>query len=305
MVIEVLGSTALGGALLFGLRHGFDWDHLAALSDLTGSQQSARRSLWLASLYALGHAAMVLVLGAVAILFAEEVPSSVDAVMERLVGASLIGLGVWVVWTAARTGGAPPLRSRWMLLIDAVQRLTRRRLGAPPMVVVEHSHPHDHTGLMHEHSHPAALVPEPEPEPAREPVRQHGGTRVAVAHSHTHRHVAAVPADPFRSYGPWSSFGIGTLHGIGAETPTQLVVFTAAAHAGGRVASIALLVCFVIGLLVANTVVAVVGTVGSRRLLQHRAVATTLAVVTAGFSLTVGTLLLAGQSAALPTILGG
>lgn len=126
-----------------------------------------------------------------------------------------------------------------------------------------------------------------------------------MAHSHAHRHVAAVPVDPFRSYGAWSSFGIGTLHGIGAETPTQLLLFAAAAHAGGRVASLGLLACFVIGLLVANTVVAAAGTVGSRRLLQHRVVAVVLAAATAAFSLTIGLLLVLGRSGVLPTILGG
>jgi len=304
MIGELLGSSAFGAALIFGFRHGFDWDHLAALSDLTGSQQSARRSMGLASLYALGHATMVLVLGAAAILFAEEVPGSVDAVMKRVVGVSLIALGGWVVWTAVRTRGAPPMRSRWMLLIGAVQGLAGRRRSEPTVVVVEHSHPHHHGGPMHQHPHLAEI-----------PVRLEGGhpeagregsaTEVATAHSHAHRHVAAVPVDPFRSYGAWSSFGIGTLHGIGAETPTQLLLFAAAAHAGGRVASLGLLACFVIGLLVANTVVAAAGTVGSRRLLQHRVVAVVLAAATAAFSLTVGLLLVLGRSGVLPTILGG
>lgn len=304
MIIELLGSSAFGAALVFGFRHGFDWDHLAALSDLTGSQQSARRSMGLASLYALGHATMILVLGAAAILFAEEVPSSVDAVMERVVGASLIALGVWVVWTAVRTRGAPPMRSRWMLLIDAVQRLAARWHRNAQVVVVEHSHPHDHAGPMHRHPHLAEVPTEIE-HGHPEADRQRSATRVAAAHSHAHRHVATVPVDPFRSYGTWSSFGIGTLHGIGAETPTQLLVFAAAAHARGRVSSLGLLVCFVIGLLVANTVVAAAGTVGSRRLLQHRVVAIVLAAVTAAFSLTVGVLLVLGRSGALPTILAG
>lgn len=304
MIIELLGSSAFGAALIFGFRHGFDWDHLAALSDLTGSQQSARRSMGLASLYALGHATVILVLGAAAILFAEEVPSSVDAVAERIVGASLIALGVWVVWTAVRTRGAPPMRSRWMLLIEAAQRLAVRWRGEPPAVVVEHSHPHDHAAPMHQHPHLAEISGEIE-HPELEDGRGRSGTRVVLAHSHTHRHVATVPVDPFRSYGAWSSFGIGTLHGIGAETPTQLLVFAAAAHAGGRVASLGLLVCFVIGLLGANTVVAAAGTVGSRRLLQHRVVAVVLASVTAAFSLTVGVLLVLGRSGVLPRILGG
>ena len=39
-------------AFALGFRHGFDWDHLAALSDIAASQQSRRRSMTLATLYA-------------------------------------------------------------------------------------------------------------------------------------------------------------------------------------------------------------------------------------------------------------
>src|SRR5688500_9008299 len=126
-MLELLESTAFGAALVFGFRHGFDWDHIAALTDLTGSQATPRRSMWLATLYALGHAAMGLALGGVAIALAAQVPESVDLAMERRVGVSLLGLGGWMAWTAWRTRGAPPLRSRWMLLIDGVRRVVAGR----------------------------------------------------------------------------------------------------------------------------------------------------------------------------------
>ena len=106
-LIDLLEAGAFGAALVFGFRHGFDWDHLAALTDLTGSQASSRRSMALATLYALGHAAMVFALGVLAILFAQKVPASVDTAMERLVGVSLLSLGIWIAWTAVRTRGAP------------------------------------------------------------------------------------------------------------------------------------------------------------------------------------------------------
>ena len=51
--------TALG----LGLRHGIDWDHIAAISDLTGSSETRRQGWWLSLWYALGHAAAVFVLG--------------------------------------------------------------------------------------------------------------------------------------------------------------------------------------------------------------------------------------------------
>ena len=58
-----MASSVFVAAVVFGFRHGFDWDHIAALTDLTGSQAESRRSMGLATLYALGHAAMVMGLG--------------------------------------------------------------------------------------------------------------------------------------------------------------------------------------------------------------------------------------------------
>ena len=58
----------------FGFRHGIDWDHLAAIGDITGSQTESRRSMFLATLYAVGHAVVVFVLGFVAIVLAERLP---------------------------------------------------------------------------------------------------------------------------------------------------------------------------------------------------------------------------------------
>jgi high-affinity nickel-transport protein len=296
-VIDLLSSSAFAGAVVFGFRHGFDWDHIAALTDLTGSQTSSRRSMWLATLYALGHAAMVLVLGVVAILFAEQLPGSVDRVMERFVGATLVALGVWMAWTAVRTGAAPPLRSRWMLLIDGLRRIVLRRGPAIESIVVEHSHSHDHDHHMHEHRHEHDALVDVGP--------GGGSTEVVVEHRHLHRHVAVVPRDPFMTYGGWSSLGVGALHGVGAETPTQVLVLAAAAHASGRPTSIGLLACFVAGLLASNSLVAAASTFGFSRVADNRVVMAVLAAVTVAFSLSVGSLLLLGDGAALPRMLGG
>lgn len=291
-LIEVLESSAFGAALVYGFRHGFDWDHIAALTDLTGSQTSSRRSMWLASLYALGHAAMVLVLGVITILFAQQIPASVDGAIERLVGVSLLAFGAWIIWSGVRGQGAPPLRSRWMLVIGGLQRLAGRRSGAP--VVIEHSHPHDHDHPLH--AHPHGLAPDEE---GRAP-----GV-VVVQHTHLHRHVAVAPQDPFLRYGSWSSFGVGLLHGVGAETPTQVLVFAAAANTSARPTAIGLLVCFLVGLVASNTLVAAASTFGFGRVLDRPRMMLGLAAVTAAFSLVVGSLLLLGEGSALPPMLGG
>src|SRR5205085_36505 len=74
----------------FGFRHGIDWDHIAALTDITSSQNNSRRSMFLATLYAIGHGLVVFALGFAAIVFAQQLPRGVDVVMERFVGATLI-----------------------------------------------------------------------------------------------------------------------------------------------------------------------------------------------------------------------
>ena len=164
--------------------------------------------------------------------------------------------------------------------------------------MIEHSHRHDHDEPMHQHDHISTTASRAHAEP-------HADVAVVVQHSHLHRHVAVVPQDLFPRYSSLSAVGVGLLHGVGAETPTQVLVFAAAANASGKPTSIALLLCFVIGLLGANTLVAAGSTLGLRRVLTHRVVGLALAVVTATFSLVVGSLLLTGHAAVLPPMLGG
>ena len=83
--------------LLLGLRHGIDWDHIAAISDLTSSQQQRLRGLGMGTLYALGHAAAVTVLGLMAIWFGMVLPEWVDRYLEILVGLTLLLLSAWLI----------------------------------------------------------------------------------------------------------------------------------------------------------------------------------------------------------------
>ena len=304
MVIAAATGIGIGVAATtygFGFRHGIDWDHLAALTDLTSSQPSARRAMRLATLYALGHSVVVFVLGVVAIMFAAELPDSVDEVMGRVVGLTLVLLGAYVFVGLVRDGRAFRMRSRWMMIFAAAARL-RRRIHPPAtdVVVIEHDHPHSHDaesehghGHMHRAGEREAHADDRKPE------------SVTVAHGHTHRHLGSMPADPFGSYTSRTAFGIGMLHGIGAETPTQIVLFVTAAGVAGRGAGIALLVCFIAGLLTSNTVVAAAGTAGILNAARSWPVYATLSVLIGAASLVIGSLFLSGYESAFPTIFGG
>jgi len=311
-----LGIGLVATAFGFGFRHGIDWDHLAAIGDITGSQTSRRRSLRLATCYALGHAVVVLGLGLAAVLLSQRLPRGVDGVMERFVGASLVVLGVWVLVGLARRGRDFRLRSRWMLLFafgrSCIQRLRGR--GRGDVVVVVHDHPHD-PGAMHHHHEGAhhAEMASPVKVAARAEVgtdahdagdARTGTTSGAAPHRHVHEHVARMPADPFVGYGTGTSFLVGMLHGVGAETPTQVLVFLTAAGVGGAGAGIVVLLAFITGLLTSNSVVAVAGALGFASAERNFRAYAAVSIVTAVCSLAIGVLFVSGSAGTLPVISG-
>jgi len=290
-----IGIVATAAGL--GFRHGIDWDHIAALTDITGAQERRARSVLVATMYAVGHAVMVFALGVLAIVASFEVPSWLDDAMTRVVGVTLLALGAYVLVSLAVQGRNFRLRSRWLLVFAAVRRIVRlgRRHATPgEVVVITHDHEHDeHHG--HEHLDHVAVA------------HTHDGAAIATRqrHRHVHDHVGMLPTDVFPTYGGATAFGVGVLHGIGAETPTQVLLFLAAARAGGTVAGITLLLCFIVGLVAANTVVAITAAFGLVGASRNFPLLATVSVVTAAFSLVVGTLFVLGRSGVLPPMLSG
>ena len=264
-----LMATAYG----LGFRHGIDWDHIAALTDITGSQDNRRRSMVLATMY-------------------------VDTFMEHVVGVTLVVLGVYVLVSLVRHGREFRMRSRWMLIFSGVRRGVRwaRRRGRPvdDVVIVTHDHAHD-PDEAHPDSHEreAAFVGDA----AR--------TAIATQHRHRHRHVGTLPDDPFDQYGKPTAFGVGMIHGIGAETPTQVLLFLAAAGAGGKAEGLLLLGCFLVGLLSSNTLIATASTFGFIGASRNWHVYAAVSVITAVFSLLIGCLLLFGDATVLPAFFAG
>lgn len=280
--------------LVLGLRHGIDWDHIAAITDISGSQESSRRGMWLSTVYAFGHASVVFVLGILAIGFAEQIPDGVDAAMERVVGATLVLLGIYVLVALARNGRDFRMQSRWMLVFRAIRRTTRwlrSRLRRADVEIV-HEHPHA-VGEHHDNRSADAGVPAQ---------RQAVATR--TGHRHLHRHAAPMPDDPFMTYGNATAFGVGMIHGVGAETPTQVMLFLAAAGVGGVGSGVVLLVVFLAGLLVSNTGIAVVSSFGFLRAGRNFLVYAVVSVLAGLLSLVVGGLFLFGRGQVLPAILG-
>jgi ABC-type nickel/cobalt efflux system permease component RcnA len=274
-------------ALALGFRHGFDWDHVAAIGDIAASQESRRRSIVLATLYALGHAAVAFAIGAAVVFASARLPESAGDVMERVVGITLVALGVFVIASWARNGRSVRIPSRGMLLLAGFRRLGR---GRPQPVVIEHEHEHEHDPQLahtHDHDHELQRVG------ASHPI-------TAKTHRHRHRHVAALPDDPFPTYGGGVALGVGMVHGVGFETPTQALVFVTAAGAGSRAIGLLVLTCFLIGLLAANTVVAVASTLGFTGTRPRAGLCTVASLVAAAASLALGLLYIFGRGDVLP-----
>jgi hypothetical protein len=239
-------QLALLSAAILGFRHGFDYDHIAAITDITSVQTDRWRGMRLGLLYALGHAAMVALLGSAVIVFQLSLPHGFDRIAERLVGLTLVVLGVYVLGSLFKGNPAP--RSRFHLLAGAFRWLHWKMQG--------YWHDHDI------------------PRPANKPWNYTAG----------------------------SVLMIGAVHGLGAETPSQLMIFLLAANLGGVGKGFIGLAMFIAGLLVMNTVMtaSAVGLFCFRTRLPRFQFFVT--AVTAVYSLAVGAIFLFGSSGLLPVL---
>ena len=123
------------GIFTLGFRHGFDVDHVAAITDISGSQLFRFRAFILSTLYALGHALMVVALGLGIAWAGWDVPDA-----GRVVGLTLVVLGAYVLGCVA-TDRRPSSRAG---LVVRAMGWFRARLA--PTTFVEHEHEHGHDG---------------------------------------------------------------------------------------------------------------------------------------------------------------
>ncbi len=91
--------VALGIALVLGLRHASDPDHLVAVTSLVAADDGdARRAGRLGAWWGAGHAAMLLALGVPLIVLKAEVPAELEAAAETAVGVMILLLASRVMW---------------------------------------------------------------------------------------------------------------------------------------------------------------------------------------------------------------
>jgi ABC-type nickel/cobalt efflux system permease component RcnA len=123
-----LGSSGtlivvLGVALLLGVRHATDPDHLTAVTILAADDKghNARRAGRLGLAWGLGHGSTLIALGIPLVLLKSSLPAAAQHAAEALVGV--------------------------VIMVLAVRLLLRWRHGH------FHAHAHDHAGLRHRHLH--------------------------------------------------------------------------------------------------------------------------------------------------------
>jgi high-affinity nickel permease len=247
-VIDQTVPVLLCGALLLGLRHGVDCDHVAAILDIVASNNASaddpkiHRIIRSALGYTCGHAAVVIALGLAAIQCAAVLPAWIDPIMERVVGLTLIALSAVLFWSFFRSlalGQPVKFYSRW----SAMFALAR---GAQSAWSV-----------------------------ATEPMLE----------TNTSQPVTLSTA-----------FAVGAVHGIGAETGTQVLIISAAAGTANHAVALALLCTFVIGIVISNMVLAWLAICGLNQATRFRPIYSAAAVATAVFSLAVGLVFALGYS---------
>jgi high-affinity nickel-transport protein len=106
-----------------------------------------------------------------------------------------------------------------------------------------------------------------------------------------------------REYGSGASVSIGVVHGIGAETGSQALLLASAAGATSALTGSILLIAFVVGLIVSNTLITIASTAGLVGTRRHHALYTLFGIIVAIFSLALGSMFVFGAAANLPALL--
>ena len=251
MIDPVNLRLALISAAVLGFRHGLDYDHIAAITDISSVQSRARDAMRYGLLYVAGHATTVAVLGSAAVGFRVTLPPASDRWAERLVGVTLLVLGIYVLGTFFRPSAHSHVpRTRITLLVNGALWIYWRL------------------------------------------TRLFGGTRVEA------------PQVFKNGYGTSSTFVVGVIHGLGAETPTQILLFLMAANLGGTGVGLLGLLMFILGLLAMNTLMcASAAGLFSATLARPNALRA-LTLVASAYSIVVGTIFLVGSAAKLPSLTG-
>lgn len=248
-------------ALTLGLRHGLDFDHIAAMLDMAGTTVTESttdrknfnlrqliRTMKLPALYIFGHGLMVVILGVAALMFGAVLPEWVDTLMERIVGVTLLLLSLYLMYTLVqffRKGQELKLKSRWMVVFEWVDHGWHWLISKL-------------TGRRHDHKHEL-------------------------------------------NWDAKGAFLVGMIHGIGAETGTQVLLFASVVGTGSLFVGLWMLTAFTIGMTLSTLAIAACVSAGLTTSTYFKSVVFVLCVLAAIFSFVVGLYFTFGVSILLPS----
>ena len=270
------GLGLLVTALLLGIRHGIDWDHIAAITDITSTTAASTAA---EAIHQADHHAAVAhshahggpseirahEMSGGAATMAIPAPATLALTRERFLseqgqavllgtlyalGHALVVLGVWVLYSLlqyARNGTEFRLQSRWMLVFRSVRY----------------------------------------------------AWRWFQARIHGHAHVEPVEMS---SYGRRTAFGVGMIHGFGAETGTQVLLIAAIGSASSQGLGVPMMFAFILGLLISNTAIVVLSATGFVASQARTRLYVVVGAIAGVFSLVIGIMFLFELEGALPAL---
>ena len=245
-------SLLLLAGLIAGMRHGIDWDHIAAISDITNTQNKIRSGIFLSFLYGLGHAFVVATIALGLLVMSFALPDGIDRIMEKVVGFTLVILGIYVLYSLHKKKGDDfRLLPRWALAANVV-------------------------------------------------LNSYSWIKAKITNTHRkHHHILK------NGYGNRATYLIGMIHGIGAETPSQMLLFALAMSTGisaNKEFGAMIIIVYSLGLITANTIMGGLGAYGYIKSGNNQRLYRYTSFVTGAFSIVIGVLFLTGGISNLPNI---
>lgn len=254
MVLGLASATPLLllTGLIAGIRHGIDWDHIAAISDITSTQSKIGKGVFMSLLYGLGHASVVTAIALGFLLMSFALPQSVDRFMETIVGVTLMILGIYVFYSLHKKKGDDfRMLPRWALVANVA-------------------------------------------------LNSYGWLKAKLTGTPRKHHQVLR-----NGYGGRASYVIGMIHGVGAETPTQMLLFALAISAGAsaqKELGAIIIVMYSLGLVTTNTLMGVLGAYGYIKSSERQRLYRSAAFITGVFSIVLGALFLFGGVSYLPNL---
>ena len=311
-----IGGTlgVLGGAFALGLRHGIDWDHIAAITDITSTTAASGepKEEWLTGEPGVlltdesDHVAAELsrqrpVAGGSALAVAPALHSA--PVLGRV--GSLLGSQRRAIWLGSlyAIGHGTMVIALGVLAILAsgflpawVDPIMGRVVGVTLILLAAYLfyslYRYFRSGGEFRLRSRWMLV--------FAGLRNVGNwlwAKLWGVQGHEHPHVESDG-----QYGPKTAYSIGLIHGIGAETGTQVLIIATAVGAGTKLMGITALLFFVAGLLISNSFVVIATATGFVSSRHRQYVYVGAGLLVAVFSLIIGLIFLFEAGGVLPDL---